>query len=170
MMHGAVQSLACLFAIVGYYSMYHQHSTVAPASQLGLDPGNTTVRIAHVWLGYTVLAGMLIQGCQGWLKFANLTRYRLHPKSGLVLVVLAGVNVSIILTPLLAFGVSDATYWTVQGSVLCASVLAALVASSSGKAAARELPDPVTTDIEDMYKFLPSGATVETPGPSIQKA
>lgn len=154
--HGVVQTVALLAAVVGYYCMYHQHSVVMPSSQFGLDPGNTKVRIAHVWLGYVVIIGILVQGCQGWLKYANLLKYRLHPRFGTLLVVLAGVNVAMILSSMLV--VPSYVYWLVQGSILGASVLAALIACGYGKADARELPEVVVEGmgIEEMYKQLPA--------------
>lgn len=142
--HGLIMSASCLAGIVGYCCMYYQHAAIAPASQLGLDPGNTTARIAHVWVGYAALAMMLIQGCQGWFKYVKVWEYKLHSSFGVALICVVGGNVSLILHAMLA-ALPAIQYWAVQGAVMGSTLLSAGCALSRNTSKAREVENP------DMY-------------------
>lgn len=157
-LHGVMQTAACLLAIVGYCCMYHQHSAIAPSSQLGLDPNNAISRIAHVWVGYVIILAMLVQGCQGWLKYVNIMSYPLHKNIGIATISVTGVNVCIILSNMIK--VHDMSFWLIVIFIMGASVAAGVNVSISQKQTMARMPqeeyEPKEEPIDNMYSQLAS--------------
>lgn len=155
MIHGVVQSLACLLAIIGYMCIFRNHQ-IQGASQFGLDPGNSMTLKAHVFLGYIVVASILMQGFTGWRKWSGARSGKMvhteHPLMGRLIVLLAGINITIILT---TFQLSEPTFLALVLGVVGTSVVAVYLASPAGKAtSAREHNEEVTSP----YLQLPTGA------------
>jgi len=128
-LHGVVQSAACLFALVGYACIFRNHQLMN-ASQFGFDPGVPMGKTVHALLGYIVIGWLLVQGLQGWSKFLGLRvgemRHLRHGLTGQSVLVLAGINIVIVLP---AMGLEPLLLYSLSAGVLAASGLAALLPS-----------------------------------------
>lgn len=95
-LHGIIQTLAFLAACIGYYGIYKQHE-LGGKRQFHIWPLNNAKTI-HVLIGYVVLAGMIMQVCQGWARKLKMdagvfTKYLTHPYQGQAVFVFAGGNI-----------------------------------------------------------------------------
>mmetsp|Transcript_104782 Transcript_104782/g.305967 ORF Transcript_104782/g.305967 Transcript_104782/m.305967 type:complete len:267 (+) Transcript_104782:67-867(+) len=134
--HALSQTLACIAAVIGYACIYANHSKMGQ-SQFGFDPGNPIMKTVHALLGYPILIWLLLQACQGWQKYFNLSRWLGHKSYGRIVVLLTGVNIGLVLWALpLGTGMRKA----LQAGFLSASGGAFYLLGPMWKAGARELP------------------------------
>ena len=69
--HGLIQTIAALFVLAGYACIFSAHAKKGQ-SQFALGDDETTSRILHVWIGYIVILGVLLQIAVGAFKYARL--------------------------------------------------------------------------------------------------
>jgi len=156
--HALSQTLACVAAVVGYACIFENHRIMGQ-SQFGFDKGNPILKTVHALLGYPLMIWLLLQGCQGWLKYSNLSRFLYHKSAGRALVLFAGVNIGIVL---FAVGVPLGLRRIMQTGFLACSGGAFYLLGSMGKAGARELPE-LAEPLEEpiLYERCPPPVQVE---------
>lgn len=96
LLHGVLQTLAFVAFCVGYYGIFKNHELNGKRN-FHIWPLNNAKTI-HVFIGYLVFAGMLIQVCQGWAKKLKMDKgvfikYLTHPKQGRYVQFLAASNI-----------------------------------------------------------------------------
>lgn len=152
--HGVLMSLALLAVLVGFASIFANHAKMGQ-SQFGFDTGNPLAKTVHALVGWVLIALLLWQGVQGFLKYVGLANMNMklisltkkHAPQGYPLVIIVSCNIAVVLTAMVPM--DTYMYWVLAvGSVAVPSFTFA-----ASSVAMREAP-AITEDAHG-YEQLP---------------